>query len=159
MIISNDEWRLVLLSRCLTAPGRYDLMFGLGEKLFEQFCPNETVYDFMPELSGVDPTRDSSHDEIVRAGIEQSGDPIEVLLGISEWDTEGPIDGFVRGATEVADRQGSYFSYDKQFAAEYLHWWRWKIVGKIMSRANVADPYTNPADTEPNSIDVQIRKD
>ena len=132
--ISDDEWRLLRFFRLLSPVERFEVMGYIGETAMERCTPDRTICDVMPEPAGVEPEgveyihNTSSISHVIYSGIEETGFPQEFLLGTSDLDECEAIPRFIHGAEKAALNQGNSFTYDEDFAREYLNAWRWGIV-------------------------------
>ena len=139
--LSDDEKRLVRFYRCLDSDGQREVLTDAGQRAMKRCLPDRSVSEFMPISGGVEPepsrpNTDETIDNapmrlILRAGIEETGDASETLLGPgddADWEAE-LVERFAHGATREAENVGCWsFNFDREFAREYLRDWRWEIV-------------------------------
>lgn len=140
--LSDDEMRLIVLFRSLASEvERNETLHKLGVRLFGRHFPDTTVYDFMPEAAGIEPSS-SRFDTwtlsyVLYCAIEETGCPLETLFGSSCWDEEQAIPRFIYGAQSAAAKHGGFFvHYDEDFAREYISEWRWELLDAISLKSS-----------------------
>lgn len=136
--LTSDEWRLLNFFRCLSPEGQSKFLFDVGSQAMEECIPDKSIYELMPTAAGVSPegidyiedTYSIAH--IIYSGIQETGEPFEILLGSSDFDEEEVIPRFTNGAEAAALEQRSVFNYSKEFARKYVNAWRVEIVNACL---------------------------
>ncbi|MEP7314538.1 MAG: hypothetical protein ABI859_18285 [Pseudomonadota bacterium] len=134
--LSDDELRLIQLFRALDSDvERHDLLERLGRTLLDARLPGRSVYDFMPQACGIEPSGSigdpSSVAHVIHAALEATGTPATTLLGSSARDDADLVPQFAIAAQEAAQKQGGTFEHDESAVREYLEAWRWELVWAI----------------------------
>lgn len=135
--LTNEETRLLIFFRALTPSQQSQLLLSAGTQAWERCMPEKGVFGFMPPAAGIDPGEitgsvwnpdvEGTIVEIIRDGIEATGEPRDVLVSTGSFDEVEAIPRFTAAAQATADRRGSYFNYNKAFAREYIRAWRNEI--------------------------------
>lgn len=135
--LTDDETRLLIFFRALTPSQQSQLVESAGTQAWERCMPEKGVFRFMPAAARIDPGEitgsvwspnvEGTIIEIIRDGIENTGEPRDVLLGTDAFDEVEAIPRFSAAAQATADRRGTYFKFDEAFAREYLRAWRMEI--------------------------------
>lgn len=177
--LTEDETRLLIFYRALTPSQQFTLLENAGSQAMARCVPCRGIYSFAPVAGGIDPDETAISDidddgeftrpffEIIRDGAEAMGEPTSYLLGSDARDERWAIPRFANAAQETADRQGTFFNYDRQFARTYIREWRmWiahgcEIVATRMART-VAEAETQRVvvpDNEEDWIDFALTLD
>ena len=135
--LTEDETRLLIFFRALTPSQQSQLVRSAGEQAWERCMLDKGVFRFMPAAARIDPGEitgsvwspnvEGTIIEIIRDGIENTGEPRDVLLGTDAFDEVEAIPRFSAAAQATADHRGTFFKYDEAFAREYLRAWRLEI--------------------------------
>jgi hypothetical protein len=135
--LTDDETRLLIFFRALIPSQQFDLLATAGQQAWDRCMPGKSIYRSTPCVAGIDPepipasiwgeeVRGTIF-EIIRNAIEATGDPKHYLFGSDAFDETEAVPRFASAAEETADRQGTYFNYDRAFARKYIRAWRMEI--------------------------------